>query len=79
MALVFRREYNTRLGWTHNFRERITPEADGSLTWRDDHGISWRFAPDSASGVWLPPPKLFQRVVSHSERLRDAFQERARS
>ncbi len=64
IPLAFTRVYNTIGGWTHNLREKLTLENDGSITWFDERGISWRFLPDTASGVWQPPPKQFQRIVS---------------
>lgn len=64
LPLAFSRVYNTQLGWTHNYREKLSLQPDGSMNWYDDRGLTWRFSPDTASGVWLPPAKLFQRVVS---------------
>jgi RHS repeat-associated protein len=66
MPLVFTRVYNTRLGWTHNYREKLTVQPDGTLQWYDSQGLTWVFTAGTSSGEWLPPPKLFQRIVSVS-------------
>lgn len=61
--LTFTRSYTSGTGWTHNYSDRLTPQGDGSLQYRDVHGNPWSFAA-SGPGSWLPPPKLFQRIES---------------
>ena len=74
LPIVWSRTYNSRsshdgalgYGWTFSYGERLEPQADGSVVYREADGTEHHFTPDGSGGFTPPPGKYLTLTPSAS-------------